>query len=192
MLTKPQSASRLQETRSRMEDLLTKATAKDRTSIEKHLAAYDSQSDPSHGDTWRRLAGMLGQLVPLPARTAGAAALTFFIPDGKYRKQVFALEDHRNGTIFVYLPDISAKALRQKLLVKSGNAFALPGSSEIYAELVDSTTPEPPVHIKPMLGWNRKALKLTITATDSESKPVKSAEELCALAAEDWPAAASE
>jgi hypothetical protein len=186
MLTKSQNASRLQETRARMEDLMTKATAKDRASIEKHLAACDTQSDPARGDIWRRLAGMLGQLVGLPARTCGAAALTFFIPDGKYRKQVFALEDHRDGTVFVYLPDVSVKALREKLLVKTGTALTLPGWSEPYAEVIDGGVPELPNHIKPMLGWNRKAIKLTITADGSESLQVKTAEDLCALAAKDW------
>ena len=66
-----------------MEDLMTKATAKDRASIEKHLAACDTSGDSTRGDVWRRLAGMLGQLVALPARASGAyAVLTFFIPDG--------------------------------------------------------------------------------------------------------------
>lgn len=169
-----------------MENLLTKAAAKDRATIEKHLAACDTSGDASRGDVWRRLAGMLGDLVALPARASGAYALTFFIPDGKYRKQVFALEDHRDGVIFVYLPDIATKAVHEKLLEKSARGLTLAGSVEIFAEVIDSTTPEPPIHIKPMLGWNRKAIKLTIRADSPENPQVQAAEKLCELAAKDW------
>src|SRR5881397_212547 len=39
--------------------------AKDKLSIEKHLAAIDAEGDPGHGRAWRRLATTLRQLAPL-------------------------------------------------------------------------------------------------------------------------------
>ena len=176
MLTKSQNASRHQETRTRMEDLLTKMTVKDRAGIEKHLAVCDTGTDPTRGEIWRRLAGLLGQLVSLPARTSGPHALTFFIPDGKYRKQVFALEDRGDGTVFVYLPDITAKAIREKLIAKAEGGFSLPGSRDVFGELVDGNMPELPNHIKPMLGWNRKALKHTLGVGGPESQRMQATE----------------
>jgi hypothetical protein len=186
MLTKPQSASRVQETRARMEDLLMRITAKDRAYIEKHLTACDSARDPAHGEAWRRLAGLLGQLVALPPRMSGPQALTFFIPDGKYRKQVFTLEDRGDGVMVVYLPDVMNKALREKLLAKSGEEFTLPGSHEPFAQVIDGNVPELPNYIKPMLGWNRKAIKLSVHVDGSGHDQLHAAEELCALAAKDW------
>ena len=92
---------------------------------------------------------------------------------------MFALEDHRDGVIFVYLPDISGKAVHAKLLEKSPQGLKMPGTADVFAELVDSTTPEPPIHIKPMLGWNRKAIKLTIRGSEgAESPQVEAAEQL--------------
>ena len=95
--------------------------------------------------------GELHRLAPLPVTTVGQHAVQFFIADGKYRMQVFALEDARDGRLMVYLPDILAKARRP----------GPPGGAQ--PESLDSAnTPNPSPHIKHMLGWNRKAVRITL------------------------------
>ena len=174
------------EITARMDEMLAKVTAKDRAGMEKHLALCDAESDARHGNVWRRLAGLLAGLVSLPPRTCGSTSLTFFIPDGKYRQQVFALEDRRDGTLLVYLPDVATKAVRQALLAKDDGHYILPGTDRLFAEIIDSNLPELPSHVKPMLGWNRKAIRLSISTDFPDSRQLDTAELLCCLAAESW------
>src|SRR5688500_12035509 len=103
-----------------MDTLLAGLSAKDRSNIEKHLAACDAEPSPAHGKLWRKVAVALRKLAPLPVQTAGQHAVQFFIPDGKYRMQVFALEDGNNGQLMVYLPDVLAEAQKSGLLSKRG------------------------------------------------------------------------
>ena len=58
---------------------------------------------------------MPGRMAPLGVESVGRLALKFHIPDGKYRQQVFALEEG-NGMISVYLPDVSAAAVSKKII----------------------------------------------------------------------------
>lgn len=174
------------EITARMEEMLSKVTAKDRAGVEKHLALCDAEQDATHGRVWRRLAGLLAGLVSLPARTCGASAMTFFIPDGKYRQQVFALEDRRDGTVLVYLPDVAHKAVTQSLLAKCDGGYTLPDSDHLYAEIIDGSLPEAPSHVKPMLGWNRKAIRVSISTNFHDKSQLSTAELLCCLAAESW------
>ncbi|HEY1685227.1 MAG TPA: hypothetical protein VGG19_10720 [Tepidisphaeraceae bacterium] len=175
-----------EEIAARLEEMLSKVTAKDRAGVEKHLALCDAERDAAHGEVWRRLAGLLGGLVSLPAKTSGATALTFFIPDGKYRNQVFALEDRRDGTLLLYVPDVIDKAVRQNLLAKGDGFYTLPGSDRLFAQVIDGSLPELPNHIKPMLGWNRKAIRISINTDFPDKRQLTTAELLCCLAAENW------
>jgi hypothetical protein len=159
-----------------METFLTGLAGKDRSNIEKHLTAVDAEPDPTHGKLWRRLAVSLRKLAPLPVTTVGQHAVQFFIADGKYRMQVFALEDARDGRLMVYLPDILADAQ------KSGGAAL----ASLQPEALDSAnTPNPSPHIKHMLGWNRKAVRVTLP-THASAQQVAAAEKLCAIAADRW------
>lgn len=158
-----------------IETFLTGLAGKDRSNIEKHLAACDAEPDPTHGKLWRRLAVGLRRLAPLPVQTVGQHAVQFFIADGKYRMQVFALEDARDGRLMVYLPDILAEA------EKAGAPLGV-----LKPESLDAAnTPNPSPHIKHMLGWNRKAVRLTL-ATRATPQQISAAETLCALAADRW------
>src|ERR671914_2468396 len=80
-----------------MDTFFTGLSAKDRSNIEKHLATCDAEARPEHGKLWRRLALALRRLAPLPVQTVGQHSVQFFVPDGKYRMQVFAMEDARDG-----------------------------------------------------------------------------------------------
>jgi hypothetical protein len=174
--------------------LLARAGAKDRASIERHVAACDAE-DAGHGALWRRVAARLGTLAPLPVTTLGQHAVLFFIPDGKYRMQVFALEDKRDGQLYVYVPDVLADAAKKKILGKSveEGKYAIPGAAkhtlEVHA-MDAANTPEPPQHVKNMLGWNRKALRIALPANEAKSQAVSAAESLASLAATKWAAKA--
>ena len=86
--------------------MLAQAGVRDRVNIEKHLTACDAEAEPGHAQLWRRLAAKLSELAPLPVHTAASQMVLFFIADGKYRMQVFALEDCHDGSLSVYLPDV--------------------------------------------------------------------------------------
>lgn len=171
--------------------VLAKTGAKDRTHIQRHLTAADAEPEPAHAALWRRLAEMLAVLAPLPVTATGHTAVMFFVPDGKYRMQAFALEDQSDGRITVYLPDVLADAIKKKILKKGAEPteFAIVGSlrSTLRAEALDAqNTPEPPVHVKNMLGWNRKSLRVTLPILGTDKARLNAVSELCKLAAKQW------
>jgi hypothetical protein len=168
-------------------EMLARAAAKDRTHIQRHLAAADAEPDPSHAALWRRLAGVLNTLAPLPVQTVGHSAVMFFVPDGKYRMQMFALEDQSDGRLSLYLPDILDQAIQKKVLRKGDvpGEYAIVGSlrNSLRVDALDSqNTPEPAAHVKNMLGWNRKSLRVILPALAAEGPRVDAAEALCNLA----------
>ena len=188
-------AAKEQSREDALESMLARAGAKDRTTLQKHLAALDAEEDGAHAALWRRLAGKLAAMAPLPVQTSAHAAVLFFIPDGKYRMQVFALEDQRDGRIALYVPDILAEAVRRKLIRRGAgpDEYVSVGNSRttLHVELLDAqNTPEPLPHVKNMLGWNRKALRVTIPTLSADRHRVETAEALCALAAKHFPKAA--
>src|SRR5271154_3528215 len=91
--------------RGNFEPVLDRVGVKERTKIEKHLAVCDAEATGAHGQLWRRVVGVLGELAPLSMESAGANTWRFFIADGKYSLQVFALEDPLDGLLRIYLPD---------------------------------------------------------------------------------------
>ncbi|HTW94463.1 MAG TPA: hypothetical protein VMD30_06710 [Tepidisphaeraceae bacterium] len=185
----PVKVSQAIETETRLEELLAKAGARDRVNIEKHLAACDAEADTGHALLWRRLTVKLSQLAPLALTTIGMQVVRFFIADGKYRMQVFALEDNGDGVLAVYLPNVLASAISAKLLVKNGGEYSLASAPEevLTVEQMDVNNPSnPPDFIKHMTGWNRKAVKLTLQANEPDSARVNLIESLCELAARQW------
>jgi hypothetical protein len=103
--------------------------------------------------------------------------------------QVFALEDRNDGAILLFLPDVMDAAVKAKLVTKSGGQYATAGSTHepLSIEAMDATnTPDPPQHVKHMIGWKRKAIKLTLPTSDPDGAQVRVAEALCALAAKQW------
>jgi len=60
----------------------------------------------------------------------GQQVVKFHIADGKYKQQVFALEDTRQGTIAVYLPDVLKTALERKILA-AGAAGSVCGQQRL-------------------------------------------------------------
>ncbi len=91
-----------------LETFLSALAAKDRLNVERHLATIDAEPSPTHGKLWRQIALTTRQAAPHAAQTIGQHVVQYFIADGKYRMQVFALEDQHDGQIFVYVPDVIA------------------------------------------------------------------------------------
>lgn len=170
-----------------LDAMLARAAAKDRMHIQRHLTNADAEPDPSHAALWRRLATKLTSLAPLPVQTAGHAGILFFVPDGKYRMQMFALEDQNDGRIAVYVPDVLQDAINKKILrpTEENDEYPIVGSLRmtLHVELLDAAnTPEPATHVKNMLGWNRKALRVTLPALGADGPRIDAAEALCMLA----------
>ena len=174
------------------EEFRARLSARDGGDVDRHLAALDQEPDASHAAAWKRLVRTLATLAPHSISTTGQQAVSFFIADGKYRMQVFALEDKREGKISVYAVDALADAVAAKLLrppskdVPDSTLHELENRQTISIEsLTAQNTPNPQPFFKHMLGWNRTALRITFPAHASEQQ-LQAVEILCALAALTW------
>lgn len=167
---------------------------RDRQNIVRHLTACETTGGPAHAVLWKRLAAMLGGLASHAVKMNGLRAIQFFAADGKHRRQIFALEDARDGLLLVYAPDVLTEAQNAGLISRAGDADAAPGFYEVRGHgepsaeklmieaLTAAGTTFAPDFYRHMLGWNRSAIRITlpISATDAH---VKAAESLCLLAA---------
>ena len=177
---------------------LSKLGARDRLNIERHLAICAAEPDSHHAKLWQRLIAHVAELAPLPAQTIGQQAVLFFIADGKYKMQVFAVEDGRDGNVQLYLPDVLDQAIRARVLGRAKEdgegVVTYPIASDkqhtLRIDAMDArNTPNPPNHFKNMLGWNRKALRVTLP-NNAGATQIEAAEALCELAAQKWAKAA--
>ena len=174
------------------QDFLAALSARDRANIEKHVAVLDAEPGPGHAKSWRQLALLLRRLAPMSANTIGPQVIQFFVADGKYRMQVFALEDRRDGSILLFLPDVLAESLKAGVLAKppAGRPGEYPIRAHkgevLHVEALDAAnTPDPQPAIKHMLGWNRKALRVTLPSIVNAPQ-LAAAEAMCELAAKAW------
>src|SRR4029077_17403184 len=97
---------------------LAKLTPKDRLNVERHIAAVEEQSTRVHAKIWKRLAATMMTLASHSAKANGQQSMQFYIQDGKYRMQIFAMEDLRDGKIHVYATDAIDEALKAGVLAK--------------------------------------------------------------------------
>ena len=178
-----------------MEGFYTGLAPRDRSNIEKHLAACDAEETPDHGRLWRRLALGMRRMVPTRLATTGKRAVQFFAADGKYRVQVFALEDARDGTLALYAADALDAAVAAGVLcapVGAGDGATpdallyevcdLPGVTIKVEPLSAATSSAAPDYYRHMVGWNRKAVRITLPV-DATPAQVRACEALLALAA---------
>jgi len=177
------------------QDFLASMGAKDRANIEKHLQICDAESEPGHAALWRKMATTLAGLAPHAFQTTGQRCVQFFVADGKYRRQVFALEDARDGKLQIYLDDVLDKSFSGGLLgkPKKGDEAATPeypikgaAPQTLPIDSLDSAnTTDPPSFYKHMLGWNRKALRINLPVK-ATAPQVAVAQAMVALAAKVW------
>ena len=177
------------------EELINKLPARERGAVQRHEAACEDV-DPVHAALWRRMVCRLATLAPHAVRAMGQHTLQFFIADGRYRQQVFALDDLRDSKIVVYGPDVLEMALREGVILPPPDAaepraHGIPGArSVLYLEQLDATnTPNPDASFKFMLGWNRRALRATLLST-ATIQQIEASERLWALAGRDFGAVA--
>src|SRR5678809_850809 len=79
-------------------EFLAKLAIKDRASAERRVTVLDAMPDQGRAHLWQRLACSLMTLAPFAAKLVGKQTLQLYIADGKYRMQVFALENFRMET----------------------------------------------------------------------------------------------
>jgi hypothetical protein len=169
------------------EELLVKLGPRGRIHAERHLATCREEPDPRHAAAWERLARALTTLAPHATKINGQQSLQFYVPDGKYKMQVFALEDLRDGNIHICCTNILEDAISVGLLQArtdggdGAKLFQVKGSEQwLTIEQMDGKTPNPAKHYKDMLGWNRRALKISVPSAAADEQ-VAAIETLCAL-----------
>lgn len=162
---------------------------RDRRGVVRHVTQCEAEPTDVHVKLWKRLACFLAALTPHAIQISGACAVQYYIPDGKYRRQIFALEDLRDGIIKIYMRNAPPIALRQKLLTGklgaegSTTQYPIRGAADQTLEiesLTEAGTVEAPDYYRHMLGWRRKAVcvRLPINATAAQ---VEAVEALCRL-----------
>jgi len=171
---------------------LTRLGTKDRLNVERHLATAEAEIESAHASNYRRLVCLLAALAPAPAKTHGQQAVQFYIPDGKYRMQVFAVHDARDGVIIIYSEDVLDAAIKSQHVsgphevAGATNSYRIRGSIDsIKIDRLDGKSINPQPFYKDMLGWNRRGLRLTIPANATPHQ-VEAVEHICALAAKRW------
>ena len=169
-------------------EFLAKLSPKDRINAEKRVGVLEAEPDPARAPLWRRLACTLMTLAPHATKFVGRQTVQFYVADGKYRKQVFAMEDLQDGNFTVYCPDVLGEATKTGLLAPAPHAgahayVALPSGDPLRIESLDGASLNPAAHFKDMTGWNRKALRIELPPSPSPAQ-VEATEVLCALAAQ--------
>jgi hypothetical protein len=174
------------------ETFLTRLSTKDRLNVERHIAALEAGPEPRHANNWKRLAALLLTLAPHAPKTNGQQSMQFFVPDGKYRMQVFALQDLRDAALVVYVENVLEEAIRRDLLngphevAGEENSYRITGTADsLKIDELDGKSANPAPFYKDMLGWNRRALRITVPAGASDEQ-IKAVERLCAIAAKKW------
>ena len=153
---------------------LAKLTPKDRLNIERHLAAIEEQSTKAHAKLWKKLATQMMTMASHSAKANGQQSMQFYIQDGKYRMQIFALEDLRDGTVHVYATDAADEALKEGFIKKpkpadEADQYGLAGTTDLLIlERLDGKVSNPAPFYKDMLGWNRRAIHIALPAMASD------------------------
>jgi hypothetical protein len=188
------------EPRLRYEEFLAKLfSAKERASAQQHLDTHRGPGgDPRYAALWERIVTAMLTLAPALPKFGGRRAAQFSIPDGKYKLQVFALQEDDGGVLHVYCPDVRPEAQKAGLVrggakTDGGRSYLGGGPVDgvLVEEIEDSGGEQRPAEcVRPMLGWGKKALHLTLKADASESQ-ISAVEQVCAVAALKWKPAAS-
>lgn len=163
---------------------------KDRGSLERQLLAHEGKVGQAAAQRWRRLACTLRSLAPGRLKIAPASVMQFYIADGKYHQQVFALQALADGGFVMVAPNVLQAAIDAGVLGKprAGHAgiYQVGRTAETLAiDALDGSTSNLDAYCKDMTGWNRKAMRIVLPADASDAQ-VKAAQQLCALAAIQW------
>jgi hypothetical protein len=169
------------------EVFLGQLSVKARATIQKHDELCEAEGPPEHSALWKRFAGRLGGLAAHAVEAHGQHSVKFYIADGNYKLQVFALEDSRQGTIAVYFPDVVQAAVGEKILTggTSSHHYKVPGAmGQLELVLINAETRDLTV-CKAMVGWGRRARRVEF-ATPLQDAHIQAVEQMCDLAARKW------
>lgn len=171
-------------------EFLMRLLPKDRVNVERHVAMCDANQGPGHSQLWQRIACLLMALGDATAKTVGRHTMQFFIPDGKYRLQVFALHDQHNGHLLVYAYNVLEEAFAANVLerptAEDSTTFRVSNSHDLLnIEQIDAKSVTPVPYFKEMLGWNRRVIRVTLP-TDATPGQVEAVERLCAMSKSKW------
>jgi hypothetical protein len=175
--------------------LVSRLSAKDRHCVDRQILARENSDVFGLAERWKKLACTLLSLAPGLVKLSGLHTMQFYIADGKYRKQVFALHALPDSAIAVCIPDVLENAIKAGLLVRPVQSGKKGEESNLYGigktdqtltvDIVSGTTLDPQIFYKDMTGWNRRALCITL-AGDSTPAQVRAADDLCRFAAIAW------
>ena len=172
-------------------DFLLKLPPRDRANAERRITVLEAEGQGARAQLWSRLACSLMTLAPFSAKLIGKQTLQLYVADGKFRMQVFALEDLQDGNFSVYCPDIVDEAVKLGVLSAPQNK-AQPESYVIEPSLeplnikqLNSKSLNPAPHYKDMTGWNRKAIRITLSSTATPVQ-IETTEVLCAMAEQNF------
>lgn len=167
------------------EAFLAKLAPKDRINAQRRVEALEAQGDSLRVRLWKRLACALMTLAPHAAKLVGRQMIQFYVADGKYRMQVFALEDIQDGHFTIYCPDVLQEAIQAGLILSAEeepNVRRLGAGGLLLVESLDKDSLNSAPHFKDMVGWNRKALRIVLPPSPSPAQ-VEATELICGLAA---------
>ena len=162
----------------------------DRLRVERHVAK--AEENPAHAALYQRLACGLYTLAPQTPKVLGNDQQTvqYYVPDGKYRMQVFALEDLLDGMLNVYCGDATEEAVTAGLLLRRAPRGGGPAPTQqpyltkdsgdpLTIERLDNSGEHRPFY-KDMLGWNRRAVRIRLPI-DANKSQASAVETFCAL-----------
>ncbi len=169
---------------------LEKLARKDRLAAEKHVAACEAEIKPHHATLWRRLACSLMTLAPHATKVNGGRSVQYYVPDGKYKMQVFALGDSGKGTVEIFCGNSLQMALDAGVLHLKGEGadrrYVIGRSTEVLqVDELDGKTENVADYFKHMLGWDRRGLRITLPVSATPAQ-ISATEDLCALSALAW------
>lgn len=149
---------------------LEKLPQKDRANIQKHLDQMAAMPKAAT-DTWKSLFLALTLRAGHACQAVGTDAVRFFIQDGTYKLQMFALEDKLTEPRQVYLPNVLSESIKAKLLTRGTppGTYGVVGAADETVkidELDANTQADAPVHYKFMVGLNRKAIRITLPSRE--------------------------
>jgi hypothetical protein len=169
------------------DEFLARLSPKDRINAEKHVTTCQAFADPRHASVWQQIACDLMSLAGHSAKlNRNPPTAQFYIADGRYRMQLFALENELEGQLSVYCGDELAQAVKDRIIVVRTDGddiigYFIPETGEPLAiERIDGATINPPAYVKDMVGWNRKALRISLSSSASPAQ-LAAVKSLCAL-----------
>jgi hypothetical protein len=168
------------------ETFLAKLAPKDRVNAQRRVEVLEAEADPSLVQLWKRLTCALMTLASHAAKLVGRQMIQFYVADGKYRMQVFALEDLQDGQFTLYCPNVLKEAIDAGLIRGPAegqpNLYVLKSGGLLSIETIDGQSPNSAPHFKDMVGWNRKAIRIVLPPSASPAQ-VEATVLLCAIAA---------